>query len=130
MYPTHGNRSEVMYCRKGEDLQYFDAPVWAEDLDLTSVFPRGANGINIRTIPGTTYELRNQYMMFISADAVSSLANYSIAKLFNRFWLGNIVVVKMARRNGLSIINMCLGERIKVDDVVGSYVPLFYLIYY
>lgn len=120
VYPTHGNHSDVIYCQRDSGRDECDGPVWAEDLNLSEVFPRGAKGIRICTLPGTTYELRNEYMMFVSADAVSALANYSIAKLFNRFWLGNVVVVKMARRDGLSIVNMRIGERLKVDDIVGS----------
>lgn len=83
-------------------------------------FPVGANGVKLIHAPGTTYLLRNEYIMFVSASLRSSPLNRSIRKLYDRRWRGNIVVVKLGRRDRASVINMCWGERAKVDDLLGS----------
>lgn len=125
LYPTDCNHSEILYVGRDPKHHEYTKPsgeplVWAEDLKLDEEFPLGANGIKIIHAPGTTYLLRNGYMMFISADSISSPPNRSIWKSFAKPWSGNIVVVKLARADGMSVINMCWGERVKVDDVVGS----------
>lgn len=121
VFPTSCNHSEIMYI--SQDLSRSDdleCPLWPEDADLATLFPRGARGIRIREAPGTTYRLKNAYMVFISADNVSALPNHSIARMFNRHWLGNIAVVKIGVRDGIRVINMSRGEQIKVDDIVGA----------
>lgn len=120
LFPTDCNHSEVIYVPKDFDRNDFETPVWPEDLDLNVIFPRGAKGIRLRHAPGTTYSLKNEYVMFMSTDTVSALPNRSIAKMFDRYWLGNIVIVKIGRRDGVRVINMGRGEQLKVDDVVGS----------
>lgn len=125
LYPTNCNHSEIIYIGRDPKHYEFTKPsgepiVWAEDLNLDEEFPVGANGLKIIHAPGTTYSLRNEYMMFVSADLLSSPPNRSIKKLFARKWLGNIVVVKLGRRDSMSVVNMSWGERAKVDDVIGS----------
>lgn len=56
----------------------------------------------------------------MSVDNVSALPNLSIAQMFDRHWLGNIVVVKVGLRDGVRVVNMLWGEQLKVNDVVGS----------
>lgn len=58
-------------------------------------------------------------VVVFSADQTSSTPNRSIAKLYNIHWLGNVVVVKCAKRDPKQVIQMGWGDRQLVDVLIG-----------
>lgn len=93
-----------------------------EDLDLDAVFPCGYYTQRFYTAPGTpSVKLDNAYEILTSRVDELARPNHSVVTRFQRKWIGNIVVVKLSKRNGESgcLIQIPAVDRNFVDLLVG-----------
>lgn len=119
VYPTAGTKSQncwfavphSKYCGPKE------GPFWADDLDFTSWFPRGASRTSISYFPGTDVRLPRTYHIFTTRDPSSAVPNMTLLKLQSQLWMGNIVVVADHMRSS-KIVQFPPSEIMLLDSVV------------
>lgn len=120
VFPTGGSRIRTFVASIDHDQD--DQYVWAEDLQLSYLFPLGRREIRLSLMPFTRLPLRNHLIVIYSADQTSSLPNSCIAKLFDEHWLGNVVVLKCSQKDSKQIIQMDWGDKSLVDMIISMYV--------
>lgn len=120
VYPTAGTRSQncwfaVPNCKWWGTKE---GPFWAEDLDLTTWFPRGASHTSLSHFPGTDVRLPRTYHIFTTRDPLSAVPNMTLLKLQNQLWMGNIVIVADHVRSESKVVQFPYNEAMLLDVIV------------
>lgn len=122
LYETSDTRPRLLLLPPRDD---WDAdggsPVWAEDLD-TDAWVRSPQTASVDELPGTTCYLANGYNIIFqrrrAARGSRGPLNNTVRTLFSLDWLGNIIVIKRARRDRNQAIHITPPEISVINAVV------------
>lgn len=94
--------------------------VWIQ-VDPSVWFPSGYRLRKIKRLPGTILDLEHTYQIYFSQDETSSVPNFCVARQFDMYWMGNIVVVKRGRADPCKVLQMGAGDVELTNIVVYSW---------
>ncbi|KDQ65217.1 hypothetical protein JAAARDRAFT_43944 [Jaapia argillacea MUCL 33604] len=98
-------------------------PLSPNDLDTTAWFPKGCRSTHVVRVPGTMVALPASLTIFASLDLVSSLVNGCIAMTCDRFWIGNLLVVKHTdNRRIATLTDIKPSERCWIEVIVSLWI--------
>ncbi|TFK85003.1 hypothetical protein K466DRAFT_495562 [Polyporus arcularius HHB13444] len=95
---------------------------WLEDLSVDRWFPNGWQTQRVSQFPETSYQLRNHYTIYTSAETQRSRRNLSLVQLGVRQHRGNVLVLRTSSRQAYEVTNVHSAERALIDLVVTRYV--------
>lgn len=87
---------------------------------MKPIFPGDYAAERIGRIPGTMHDLQNNYFVLWSSQTDLLPINSTMRKRFGRVWKGEIVMIKMATRQWLNVINMGCQEFTLTDVLIDA----------
>ena len=96
-----------------------EASGWVSDVDITRWFRYGAKYTIVKTLPGTTYTLRNRYTIVTSKDQSGAPPNQCVRAKFGTDLRGNVLVIRHRSRVPEMAMNVHPSERQFLEFMIG-----------